>query len=829
MPFTVVYPEYTHPIDLGAVERTYERLEDAHQQTINTLSTSKAAIADLDLNKDEDLWRQEQIAKLDNAMSDMYLYGNAYAAADELNKAIGDIASNPGMIGRLRAQKQYTDWLTKLDNSNLSQDYKNYFKEKNKYYYEDKFDNNGKVIGGTEWKPQEDWVQQINYAAVMQQAIQLAAEEQGGGTSHYFIDANGNRTNDMSKAASAMYIDSVTGQWTRLTEDKIKQAFNGLINANPEYRAAVDQDYKIAKDYYNTEGNDKYGIVGLDGYEMTRQEFLDNKIDPVAAAANYYRSRSSSTIKAGIGASLAASGLLGVTNYDPSVYTSNKVSYKNEAPVTFTAQRSESMNGFKSLFPNFDFTNFDYAAANTLINESNLNNEQKFMAQKYLNEYLEAQTYLNKLQQDLSPEDKAKMDTKLAIESGGSVDNSTPEGKQWTTLVDTAFAQGDGKVFREYDIDDINKFLEDYPGGEAALNNQGVYIERNGDKARIALNETNKNNFYQYMKITEQANRYRTGLDAVKGFFDDRIYYSAMRNVYNKLNRSYDNSMKSAGKVTSSLEFTLGPNAKAAYYRELFHTTGESKYKQLADYEDESARQALQGSGLSQYDIWGYAGDGDNFEESLGKDSRDTFGKLNSEDRYGLQQKINSGDYDLDKVTFSNGIFNGQSMTQVVVPGRRGTNTTKAKAPIKFYIRNFGNNKFTNDYMNQAELRAINTVADYTNTGVDIPITNINPIFDGLRRFSITPAGDHKNYTLNNLTVGKQANKPLTKVEAERLKAAIYKIEDCISVIASLGSMPEVTQKEFNDAIDDYCAVTNSVKGNVIATILENVNKLLTR
>ena len=734
MPFTVVYPEYTHPIDLGAVERTYERLEDAHQQTINTLSTSKAAIADLDLNKDEDLWRQEQIAKLDNAMSDMYLYGNAYAAADELNKAIGDIASNPGMIGRLRAQKQYTDWLTKLDNSNLSQDYKNYFKEKNKYYYEDKFDNNGKVIGGTEWKPQEDWVQQINYAAVMQQAIQLAAEEQGEGTSHYFIDANGNRTNDMSKAASAMYIDSVTGQWTRLTEDKIKQAFNGLINANPEYRAAVDQDYKIAKDYYNTEGNDKYGIVGLDGYEMTRQEFLDNKIDPVAAAASYYRSRSSSTIKAGIGASLAASGLLGgassyggASNFDPTVYTTNKVTYDNDAPVTFTTQRNQAINGFKSLFPNYDFSNFDYAAANKLITESNFTDEEKFAAQKYLNLYLESENYLNKLQQDLSPEDKAKMDTKLAIESGGSVDNSTPEGKQWTTLVDIAFAQGDGKVFREYDIDDINKFLEDYPGGEAALNNQGVYIERNGDKARIALNETNKNNFYQYMKITEQANRYRTGLDAVKGFFDDRAYYSAMRNVYNKLNRSYDNSMKSAGKVTSSLEFTLGPNAKAAYYRELFNSTGESKYKQLADYEDESARQALQGSGLSQYDIWGYAGDGDNFEESLGKDSRDTFGKLNSEDRYGLQQKINSGDYDLDKVTFSNGIFNGQSMTQVVVPGRRGTNTTKAKAPIKFYIRNFGNNKFTNDYMNQAELRAINTVADYTNTGVDIPITNINP------------------------------------------------------------------------------------------------------
>lgn len=853
---------YQAPVDLGTLERTYNKLEEGHQQTIGLATAYKTQLASLDLNAEEDVWRQQKIAQIDNAIANNITYGNAYTAMDDVMKEIGDIASDPGMIGRIRAQKQYTDWLTKLDNSNLSQDYKNYFKEKNKYYYEDKFDNNGKVIGGTEWLPQENWVDQINYAAVMQQAIQLAAEEQGGGTSHYFIDANGNRTNDMSKATSAMYIDSVTGQWTKLSEDKIKLAFDGLINANPEYSAAVDQDYKIAKDYYEKEGTDKYGIIGLDGYEMTRQQFLDNKIDPIATAASYYRSRSSSTIKEGIGASLAASGLLsgassygGATNYDPSIYTSNKVSYKNEAPVTFTAQRSQSMNGFKSLFPNFDFTNFDYAAANTLINESNLNNEQKFMAQKYLNEYLEAQTYLNSIKKNLSPEQQEQMDTKLAIDAGAAVDPNTESGKKWTNFVNNIFGDGN-KIGITYNTDDINEFIEQYPGGENALNQQGIIIERNGDTSDIVINSNNKNNFYQFMKVRDQIqpfisigtilNPFNSNDEIWRDSRDNKIYYNssgdigsstalssvAFRNgkaIYDSLESNYDNSIASAGVATTSLEFALGPNPRASYYRELFHTTGESKYKQLADYEEESARQALQGAGLSQYDIWGYAGDGDDFEESLGKDNKDTFGKLNSEDRYGLQQKINSDDYDLDKVTFSNGIFNGQPMTQVIVPGRRGTNTTEAKAPIKFYIRNFGNNKFTNDYMNQAELRAINTVADYTNTGVDIPITNVNPIFDGLRRFSITPAGDHKNYTLNNLTVGKQANKPLTKVEAERLKAAIYKIEDCISVIATLGSMPEVTQKEFNDAIDDYCAVTNSVKGNVTAIILENVNKLLTR
>lgn len=826
---------YQAPVDLGTLERTYNKLEEGHQQTIGLASAYKTQLANLDLNAEEDAWRQEKIAQIDNAINNNLVYGNAYTAMDDVMKEIGDIASDPGMIGRIRAQKQYTDWLTQLDESGLSQDYKNYFKEKNKYYYEDKFDETGKVIGGTDWQPQENWVQQVDYAGLAQQAIKLAAEDAGGGTSHYFIDANGNRTSDMSKAASAMYIDSVTGEWTRLSEDKIKLAFEGLINANPEYRAAVDQDYRIAKDYYSKEGIDKYGIVGLDGYEMTRQQFLDNKIDPIATAASYYRAKSSSTIKQGIGASLAASGLLGgassyggVTNYDPSIYTSNKVSYKNQAPVEFTAQRNQSMNGFKSLFPDFDFSNFDYAAANTLINESSLDNEQKFIAQKYLNEYLEAETYLNSIKKNLSPKQQEQIDTKLAIETGGAVNPNTESGKAWTDYVNNMFSRRNGTIKTQYDINDINRFVEQYPGGEEALRQQGITIERNGDNAQLVINENNKNNLYLYIKAVEEANTYRSGFTGwIRNIYDDN--FSAGRAFYNRLNEDYDNSMASAGVATTSLEFALGPNPRASYYRELFNSTGETKFKQLADYEDESARQALQGAGLSQYDIWGYAGDGDDFKESLGKDNRDTFGKLNSEDRYGLQQKINSGNYDLDKATFSNGIFNGQPMTQVVIPGRRGTNTSEELPPIKFYVRNFGNNKFTNDYMNQSELRAINTVADYTNTGIDIPITNVNPIFNGLRRFSITPAGDHQNYTLNNLTAGKQANKPLTKVQAERLKAAIYKIEDCISVMATLGGMPEVTQKEFNDAIDDYCIVTGSVKENVINTIMDNIQKLLTQ
>lgn len=837
--FNAAARPYQAPVDLGVLERSYNKLEEGHQQTIATASAYKAQLASLDLNPQEDAWRQEKIRQIDNAINNNLTYGNAYTALDDVVKEIGDISSDPGMIGRLRAQKEYKDWETQLDASNLSQDYKNYFKKKNSYYYEDKYDDNGNVIGGSEWTPQEDWVQQINYGALMQQAIQIAAEEQGGGTSHYFIDANGNRTTDMSKATSAMYIDSVTGQWTRLTEDRIKQAFTGLVNANPEYRAAVDQDYRIAKDYYQTEGTDKYGIVGRDGYEMTMQEFLDNKIDPVAAAASYYRVKSSSSIKAGIGASLAASGLLGgaggngsaVTNYDPPVYSSNKVAYKNQAPVEFTAQRSQSMNGFKSFFPDYNFDEFDYSSANKLINDSSLDDNQKFQAQSYLNQYVEAQNYLNGIKKNLTPEQQEKMDTKLAIESGGEVNPNTASGKQWTSFVDNTFAVNNGTYKTRYDIDEINRFLEQYPGGEEALRQQGIYITRNGDNAYLSIDETNKNNFYQYIQAKQQADNFISGaFDTVRHFINNAAYdrYNPInygQSLFDSLNEDYDNSMKSAGVATTSLEFALGANPLATHYRELFKSTGETKYKNLADYEDDAARQAIQGAGLSQYDIYGYGGDGQDFENSLG-DSKDSFGKLISEDRYNLQQKINSGEYDIDKAVFTNGIFNGQPLTQVTIPGRRATNTTKAVPPLKFYVRNFGNNRFTQSYMEQPELRAINTVSDYTNTGVDIPITNLNPIFEGLRRFSITPAGDHVNYTLNNLTSG-AIGKSISKADTEALKASIYRIEDCINVLATLGNMPEVTQREFNDAITEYCRITNSVKENVANTILNNVQKIL--
>lgn len=301
MPFTVVYPEYTHPIDLDAVERTYRRLEDAHQQTINNLSTSKAAIAALDLNKDEDPWRQEQIAKLDNAMSDMYLYGNAYAAADELNKMIGDIASDPGMIGRVRAQQQYKTWEANLDKSNLNDKQKAYFKAMNKYHYEDIRDDSGKVIGGTDWTPQVNYVNNVDIGALMARATQLAAADVSGSDIVYYKDASGKWTTNMNASVDGLPYYKINGHYEVLSKDKVRLALDTVIRGTPGALDSINQNYDIDK-WYNDKGDasSKINIIGKDGKLLTRDQYIERMLDGYANVVSYSRSSTTMTPLAGM-------------------------------------------------------------------------------------------------------------------------------------------------------------------------------------------------------------------------------------------------------------------------------------------------------------------------------------------------------------------------------------------------------------------------------------------------------------------------------------------------------------------------------------------------
>ncbi len=58
--------------------------------------------------------------KFRNTLDNNLNYGNAAAAFDDLVKAQGDITSDPGLIGRIRAQQDYTAYLNNTNERRLN-------------------------------------------------------------------------------------------------------------------------------------------------------------------------------------------------------------------------------------------------------------------------------------------------------------------------------------------------------------------------------------------------------------------------------------------------------------------------------------------------------------------------------------------------------------------------------------------------------------------------------------------------------------------------------------------------------------------------------------
>ena len=254
--YTPTFRQQVNPIDLNVLARTYNTLEQGHQQAIQTKSQIDAQLAQLDLNEAEDAWRQEQLNKVRNALTENMQYGNAYSSLDDIVGTYGDITSSPGMIGRLRAQQDYKAYMDNLDKrTDLSEDYKNYYRAINKYNYQDITDKNGNVIGGSKWTPIDKEVSEIPMNQILNQALQWAAKEQGGGSQTRWLDANGKVTDDITKSVTGEIYSHTKGDWQRLSKAKLAEAVKAVIENTPGAKASLEQDYKIAKWKYDQNGS----------------------------------------------------------------------------------------------------------------------------------------------------------------------------------------------------------------------------------------------------------------------------------------------------------------------------------------------------------------------------------------------------------------------------------------------------------------------------------------------------------------------------------------------------------------------------------------------
>lgn len=492
--FNYINTEYVPTVDLNTLRNTFNTLEQGHKEAIKTASNLQAEMAKLELNEAENEWRQQKISEIQQTIDNNTIFGNSAAALDDIIIKAGNLASDAGMIGRLQAQKDYTEFKNKIINDKtLPEDYKEYYLENNPYYYKDIVDEKtGKVISGTKWNPNISPTAVVDLSSLISKGLQWAARESGSYNQVRWLDKNGNPTTNPNEVFDGEYYDDTTHSFEKLDRSKIEAGIRAAIESTPGAKESLQQDYDIAlwkhkKAINTTKG--KYNIVSDvtddNGITLSPQQYLNKRISPALYAAEYYNTTRKTTYGNGLKTYKAAEQAAETAKKnaeldDEYIKSLNRTS--DTKPITLNynmtselmSKKQNIQNDLYNLFKtavgrdvNVDMTNASTDGwKNTLeraylIFKSNGATEQQLVdfrvkSNELIREYNETTMNYDNLTKDLKGDDKYLVDYVNRMKNGGSFNKDNPYDKELLKNIENKY--GDKGQYYDVSFDNTEQY-----------------------------------------------------------------------------------------------------------------------------------------------------------------------------------------------------------------------------------------------------------------------------------------------------------------------------------------------------------------------------------
>lgn len=782
--YTPTFRQQVNPIDLNVLARTYNTLEQGHQQAIQTKSQIDAQLAQLDLNEAEDAWRQKQLNKVRNALTENMQYGNAYSSLDNIVGTYGDITSSPGMIGRLRAQQDYKAYMNNLDKrTDLSEDYKNYYRTVNKYNYQDITDRNGNVIGGSKWTPIDKEVSEIPMNQILSQALQWAAKEQGGGSQTRWLDANGKVTDDITKSVTGEIYSHTKGDWQRLSKAKLAEAVKAVIENTPGAKASLEQDYKIAKWKYGQNGSNP-DITDKNGILLTPEQYLAKRIDPFYNAATFYNQDSNTTYGEAWKAQLALSKQAGLGSttqrkqaIDNLTYKGTPVRIDNFMPAQAQAEITSNRQSIAGLLNKYNpDININLSTANpddirTSIMTNITNPSDRAYALSYLNDIIDNQEYINSLKVGKSQDSIDGFDTYNSIISLSDLPNNK-YSYRYSKYVNQIFE--DSSSIRQYfNNDDVYNSFINALGGEKKAASLGIRFGSDGNGYRYAeLPKDYHKSIYSFGKAVKEAEDTRNPLNAFLNSAKTRFFgygdkfvrvdsngeeHHAVLPTGNKEPYiglvSYVDYLKfkndavlDGGKIISS---TIGISALTPELAEInfMMNANPEEASKLSAYKKNKEEQAMMairsGIDLTQGEAYITSENG-------------IFEPMTSEDRKAYTAYLRSAKENEITPTIVRDPKTGDVGVQINIAGYYDTEGKLKREPITLLVGSGAiDSSIIQSWNQDTSWRAAGKVENYYNANRPISLTN-NAAFTRIDKFKLVPNGGGFNLinSTNNQTIG---------------------------------------------------------------------------
>lgn len=612
--FNYINTEYVPTVDLNTLGNTFNTLEQGHKEAIKTVSNLQAEMAKLELNEAENEWRQQKISEIQQTIDNNTIFGNSAAALDDIIVKAGNLASDAGMIGRLQAQKDYTEFKNKIINDKtLPEDYKEYYLENNPYYYKDIVDEKtGKVISGTKWNPNISPTAVVDLSSLISKGLQWAARESGSYNQVRWLDKNGNPTTNPNEVFDGEYYDDTTHSFEKLDRSKIEAGIRAAIESTPGAKESLQQDYDIAlwkhkKAINATKG--KYNIVSDvtddNGITLSPQQYLNKRISPALYAAEYYNTTRKTTYGNGLKTYKAAEQAAETAKKnaeldDEYIKSLNRTS--DTKPITINYNMTAELMGEKqniqnelyNLFKNavgrdvnIDMTNASTDGwKNTLtrayltIKKNGATEQQlrdfKVKTNELIRKYDEITMNYDNLTKDLKEDDKYLVDYVSRMKNGGSFNKDNPYDQKLLKDIQAEF----GDKGQYYDVSFNN--IDEYNRAIQILNsnNENGFLGLGFNTGRKEINGKSVNyirlpkEYYQNMLLLSN-----TVNAAVKGNIDN-ITVQVLDSEYNPIipKSQQDNSYVTSPYNSTSQIYDFESNYSHKYLYNVYKKAADKKF-----------------------------------------------------------------------------------------------------------------------------------------------------------------------------------------------------------------------------------------------------------
>ena len=243
--------------NLEALSQALNKIDERSDKAIQQKSAITNAIGQLKLNAAEDKWKYDYAKRIEQKINDAAQYGDYSRALDVATELAGSATSSPEVIGRIRANEAYEKKKGEVESLANSGVISGLTKERwlaqNKYAYEDIRDENGNIVGGTDWKAGWDPVKKVDMARLVTLAGQLAAPvkratsstSQRSVSDEQGIGNGGTSTPESLRSVKTGYSTSSGSSFQRetLTKQKIDEVYNKLFALDPDNMNALIQQF----------------------------------------------------------------------------------------------------------------------------------------------------------------------------------------------------------------------------------------------------------------------------------------------------------------------------------------------------------------------------------------------------------------------------------------------------------------------------------------------------------------------------------------------------------------------------------------------------------